>query len=555
MMADSPHLYARRGGWLQTLTMLVGLFVLLHTACSAEPPPAVESKPSGQAAEATQAFAPGLTWLNVSRPLTFGDLRGKVVILDFWTYGCINCIHVLADLKRLEKKYGDRLLVIGVHTPKFDNEKNLATLRHILLRYGIEHPVVNDVDSLLAARYGMRAWPTRVLIDPDGQVLGRVTGEGRYKLFDQTIQALLDKYPELVDPGPAPLKLEKEQLAGSLLAAPGKLAVSPRYVAISDSLHNRILLCDHQGWIERVFGGLEAGRKDGAAAQARFNNPQGLAFDAAGGLYVADTGNHLIRYIDLERARVETLAGNGRLERKHNGWFDARAVGLASPWGLAWRDGELYIAMAGSHQIWRYDAKTGKTGPFAGTGREGIDDGDRLQASFSQPSGLSIFGDWLYVADAEDSALRRIHLQQGRVETLVGSGLFDFGDRDGPLNKARLQHLLGVVAGSETRIYIADTYNHKLKLVDLDLGTVRTLLGDGIPGRGAGPNTPMRLNEPGGLARLDDRLLIADTNNDRIVAYGISGGEGSPWPVRKRQDPLRRRPSSPIGGPSSRTGP
>ncbi|MEN8166770.1 MAG: thioredoxin-like domain-containing protein [Pseudomonadota bacterium] len=469
-----------------------------------------------------------MPWLNVEKPLTFDDLHGKVVILDFWTYGCINCIHVLADLKRLEEKYGHQLLVIGVHTPKFDNEKNLDTLRHIVVRYGVDHPVVNDVDSILATKYGMRAWPTRVLIDPAGTVLGRVTGEGRYDLFEEAVSQLLEDHAAILDPTPVPLKLEREQLAPSLLAAPGKIAASGQHVAISDTMNHRVILLDHTGKIGRIFGGEDAGNSDGAADSARFDSPQGLVFGKQG-LYVADTGNHLIRYIDLKSFKVSTVVGNGTLERPRRGEFDALAVGLASPWGLSLQDNFLYIAMAGSHQIWRYDTRSERIEPYAGSGREGIADGDLKAATFSQPSGLSIIDEWLYVADAEDSAVRRIHLEQGKVETVVGTGLFDFGDRDGPFDQALLQHVLGIAAYRPERIFIADTYNHKLKSVDLRKGTVSTVIGTGQPGLFDLKRGLLQLNEPGGLTLVGEQLLIADTNNHRIIRYDPKSGRASEW--------------------------
>lgn len=510
--------------------ILFFLFATTLSSCSADTPPDENHHEKKNAiSESAREFAPGLPWLNVERPLTFADLHGKVVILDFWTYGCINCIHVLADLKRLEEKYGHRLLVIGVHTPKFDNEKNLETVRNIVVRYGIDHPVVNDVDSMLATKYGMRAWPTRVLIDPAGTVLGRVTGEGRYDLFDATISKLLEDHAATLDATPIPLKLEREQLVVSFLAAPGKIAASDQYVAISDTLHHRVILLDHQAKVLRIFGGKEAGNRDGSEDTARFNSPQGLAFGEQG-LYVADTANHLIRYIDLEKFTVSTLAGNGLLERHRGGEFDARDVGLASPWGLALQHDFLYIAMAGSHQIWRYDSRSERIKTYAGSGKEGIDDGALTTATFSQPSGLSIQDEWLYVADAEDSAIRRIHLRNEQVETIIGTGLFDFGDRDGEFAQAKLQHVLGVVLQGKDRLYIADTYNHKLKSVDLLQGTVSTLLGNGSPGKGSAERG-FQLNEPGGLALLGKQLLIADTNNHRILAYDVESGSVVNWPI------------------------
>lgn len=489
--------------WLAALLLLLSL----HTtrASDSANPPAPE-------------FKAGLSWLNVSRPLSMKELRGKAVLLDFWTYGCINCMHVIPDLKRLEAKYGGKLAVIGVHTPKFDNEKNLDTLRSIVVRYGLEHPVVNDVDFTLARQYGMRAWPTQVLIAPDGGIVGGVTGEGNYRVLDQAIGEQLTKHAKLIDAKPLPLAMEKSKSSGGLLAAPGKVAASGQFVAIADTLHHRVVLADHGGKIVQVYGGKDSGLRDGKAGEARFFAPQGLSF-GNGGLYVADTGNHTVRFIDLSKHSVTTVAGNGRLERLRGGEFPATQHGLASPWDVAYRDGQLYIAMAGAHQIWKLDVKDGKLSNFAGSGREALDDGPLATAAFSQPSGLSFSGDSLYVADAEDSAVRRIDLRHGKVETLVGSGLFDFGDRDGGWESARIQHVLGVAALDEKRLLIADTYNHKLKLLDLEKRTIKTLAGNGKPGSGGG------LNEPGGLAVWDGLVLVADTNNNRILTYSIKSGK------------------------------
>lgn len=501
--------------------MLFLLVLLSATGCSSDTADQDGSDiAQGSPYDKSAEFAPGLPWLNVARPLTFGDMLGKVVILDFWTYGCINCIHVLADLKKLEEKFGDQLLVIGVHTPKFDNEKNLDTLRNIVVRYGIDHPVVNDVDSLLAGFYGMRAWPTRVFIDPAGDVLGRVTGEGRYQLIDNKISELLEQHKSILNPVPVPIKLERDRVKPTLLAAPGKIAVSDLYLAVSDTLHNRILIADHRGQTRYIVGNKETGSDDGDFSEARFDMPQGLAF-TDNGIYVADTGNHTIRYIDLVDKKVTTVAGNGTLERKRSGRFAATSIGLASPWALALKDDQLYIAMAGSHQIWVYNTTTKKIERFAGSGFEGIDDGDVGQATFSQPSGLSLFGDWLYIADAEASAVRRLDLKDKVVETLIGKGLFDFGDRDGRLQEAKLQHVLGIAVIDDSSVILADTYNHKIKMVDLGKDSVSSLLGDGRPGLLSSIDGEFQLNEPGGLALHNDTLFIADTNNNRILVYEL----------------------------------
>lgn len=495
---------------------LVALLVLAGSTASAgeaDNPPAPE-------------FKDNLPWLNVSRPLSMKALRGKVVLLDFWTYGCINCMHVIPDLKKLEAKYGNKLAVVSVHSPKFDNEKNLATLRSIVVRYGLEHPVVNDVDFSLWNRYGLRAWPTLVLIDPAGSVVGMISGEGHYALLDKAIGDLLGKFAGRFDETPLPIALERDKRGKSLLAAPGKIASDGKLVAIADTLNQRIVLADANGKLLRSFGDGVAGLKDGKSNEARFSAPLGVTF-GNGGIYVADTGNHVIRFIDLTNGTVTSVAGNGEMERPAGREYPATRVGLSSPWDVLFHDGQLYIALGGSHQLWRLDVKSARLYWLAGSGHEELADGNPSQAAFAQPSGLALFDGKLYVADAEVSALRRVDLKSGKVDTLAGKGLFDFGDRDGEIRSARLQHPLAVAALDGRRLLVADTYNHKLKLYDGEARTLTSLAGSGKPGSG------MELNEPGGLAVLGDAVLVADTNNNRIVRYDLKSRKLTEWTIRE----------------------
>ncbi len=506
------------------IAYLIRLLILLGCLCSQ----VVVAEKDKRVPFPLFEFHQNMPWLNVSRPLSMDELRGKVVILDFWTYGCINCIHVLEDLKKLEQKYRPYLAVIGVHTPKFDREKELKALRQIVVRYDVEHPVLNDVEYLVARHYGMRAWPTQVVIDPRGEPLGKVTGEGNLDILDKAIAGLLEKYQEELSDAPLPLALEKEKFQRSLLAAPGKLAVSKNYVAISDTLHHRIILADRYGKILRIFGGLEPGANDGAAKDARFSSPQGIVIGEEQKIFVADTGNHLIRELNIESGLVKTIAGDGSLNQPRHGRFSALEVGLRSPWALALQERQLYIAMAGSHQIWRLNLSIGELSDYAGSGREGLKDGALPVSQFSQPSGLSIGGHWLYVADAEDSAVRRIHLQDEFVETLTGKGLFDFGDKDGDFADAELQHVLGISAIDDKKVVIADTYNHKLKLLDLQKRTVSTLRHGKAPEIDGG-DSMITMSEPGGLAAYKDLILVADTNNNRILQYDLKTNILKEW--------------------------
>ena len=448
-------------------------------------------------------------WLNVAAPISLAQLRGKVVLLDFWTYGCVNCIHVLRDLKALEERFPDELVVIGVHSPKFPNERSSDNLKRILVRYEIEHPVANDANHVLWRRYGVQAWPTRVIIDPAGHLVGTAMGEGNLEGFVTAIRAVSRVFAEHINRTRLPLQLERDRHVDRPLLYPGKVlahAASDR-LFIADSNHNRIVVASLAGEaIETIGSGLQ-GEGDGIFAQARFNRPQGLAVDAStslgtGGpiLYVADTGNNQIRAVDFEMRAVHTL----------------EVSNLKSPWDLALKTGILLVAMAGPHQLWVIDLLHDRAYPYAGTGEEARRDGAVNDAAFAQPSGLAIDGNTLYVADAESNTIRSVALPpQNTVTTLAGGDLFEFGDRDGTGDAARLQHPLGV-AVHDRRVIIADTYNHKIKMLDAASGQVTTIAGTGAPGHADGAASSAQFNEPGGVSVAGDTLFVADTNNHVI---------------------------------------
>jgi thiol-disulfide isomerase/thioredoxin/sugar lactone lactonase YvrE len=503
-----------------------------------------------------------VAWLNVDRPLSLNALRGKVVLLDFWTYGCINCIHILPDLKRLEAKYARELVVIGVHSPKFDNERSTENLRHIIRRYEIPHPVANDADFRIWRAYTVRAWPSQVLIDPAGYIVGAASGEGHAEAFDRAIGAVIQVFDERkeLDRRPLPLVLEPSAApaspgalsasASTTLKFPGKLLADPagRRLFIADSNHHRVLICALPGTaastsapasvsaagelrVIAVAGSGDAGRADGAFDAATFNRPQGLAL-VGETLFVADTENHLVRALDLEARTVRTVAGNGAQSRWSDDGGAAATTSLNSPWDLEPYDGRLlFIAMAGPHQIWMLDITRGLIWPYAGSGQEARVDGMVDDAAFAQPSGITIAtgagaaaGDVMYVADAESNIIRAIDLPpKNIVRTLAGGDLFDFGDIDGTGDAVRLQHPLGVQA-HRGLVYIADTYNHRLKTLDPRTGEVRTLAGDGRPGHEDGPAAKARFYEPGGLTATGDHLLVADTNNHAIRQVHIPSG-------------------------------
>jgi DNA-binding beta-propeller fold protein YncE len=481
----------------------------------------------------------GRGWLNTDRPLTLAGLRGKVVLLDFWTYGCVNCMHVIPDLKRLEEKYPKELVVIGVHSAKFENEKETENIRRIILRYGLEHPVVNDADFRIWNAYAVRAWPTLVVIDPAGYVVGYASGEGNYDVLDKAVAELIDDARKrgTLDERPLKFALERAKTGDLPLAFPGKVLADEKgdRLFISDSNHNRVVVTKLDGTLLYAVGSGARGRADGDFARATFDGPQGLALDGDT-LYVADTRNHLIRRVDLKARTVETLAGTGEQLRDYRVRLDTLTnVPLSSPWDLHLQGGTLYVAMAGPHQIWQVDLKTRRPSVFAGSGREARLDGPRDEAGFAQPSGLAGDGRTLYVADSESNIIRAVGTGAGgEVQTLAGGDLFEFGDRDGVGDDVRLQHPLGL-ALHEGRLFIADTYNHKLKVLDPKTHKVSTFAGTGKAGQtdGARPE----FYEPGGISVARGKLYVADTNNHAVRVVDLATKQTSTLVIRGLEPP------------------
>ena len=478
-------------------------------------------------------FPAGLDWLNVPQPLSMTDLRGKVVLLDFWTYGCINCIHVIPDLKRLEAEFADELVVIGVHSAKFANEGETENIRYIVKRYGVEHPVVNDRNFAIWQVYGVRAWPTFMLIDPQGKVLGYYSGEGVYEAMQPAIAGMIAEFDAqgMIDRTPLRLTPELDRRAPSLLSFPSKVLADSRggRLFIADTSHNRVIVADLATYaVQQVIGSGAAALRDGSFTEAAFNWVHGMSLSADGEtLYVADTGNHAVRAVDLRAGTVRTLAGTGAQNRDWGARLRGgagRQTALNSPWDVFYREGILYIAMAGPHQLWALDLASGQVAPFVGSGREGVVDGALLESELAQPSGIVGVGDVLYFADAESSAIRKVDLTAGRVKTIVGTGLFDFGDVDGVGDAVRLQHALGLTIGADGKLYVADTYNHKIKVIDPLTRESRTLFGGGAGLRDG--NTP-QFWEPGGISYADGKLYVADTNNDAIRVVDLAAGSVS----------------------------
>ncbi|MEA5583166.1 thioredoxin-like domain-containing protein [Nodularia harveyana UHCC-0300] len=461
------------------------------------------------------------TWLNTDQPLSLKALKGRVVILDFWTYCCINCLHILPDLKYLEQKYQDSLTIIGVHSAKFNNEKEIENIRQAILRHDIEHPVIVDRDFRVWEEYAVRAWPTFMIIDPEGYVIGYLSGEGKRDTLDELIQQLISQHQEkgTINFREISLKLEKQRQPITPLAFPGKVLATASGLFIADSGHHRIVMSSYEGEILHLIGTGKSGLTDGAFHEAQFFAPQGMAFDQENQiLYVADTENHTLRQVDLKGQTVKTIAGTG--EQSHNIRPHGGAgleTPLNSPWDVVQWGKTLFIVMAGSHQIWQMNLESSMVKTYAGNSAEACIDGLLTESAFAQPSGITSNGQELYIADSEVSSIRGVGLiEPQQVRTICGSGeLFGFGDVDGQVENVRLQHCLGVEY-AENYLWVADTYNHKIKLISPNTGNCQTILGDGSAGlkNGQGQNT--HFFEPSGLSVMGNYLYISDTNNHAI---------------------------------------
>ncbi|MFW0181809.1 NHL domain-containing thioredoxin family protein [Rothia sp. P5766] len=449
----------------------------------------------------------GRGWLNTGdQELSLEKLRGKIVILDFWTFCCMNCLHVLDELRPLEEKYSDVLVTIGVHSPKFEHEADPQALAAAVDRYDITHPVLDDPNLETWAAYTARAWPTLVVIDPEGYIIAHLSGEGHVQGLTCLVEELVQTHDlqGTLHRGDGPyVPRPKAQgtfaFPGKALALPADLAGVDGTYLVTDTAHHRLV---HLGAdLETplaTFGGTEKGYADGNAATARFNEPQGLALvpehlrqELAADVLIADSVNHRIRGLQLATGEVTTLAGSGtqrlidgQSARQDPNYIatgaDPLTVALSSPWDLVYSRAAraFLIAMAGTHQIFSYNPETGQLDVFAGTGAEGLKDGAAADSWFAQSSGIIESADGsIWVADSETSALRHITFNgaEATVSTAIGIGLFDFGFVDGPHPQARLQHCLGLTELADGSIAIADTYNGAIRRFDPASGELGTL--------------------------------------------------------------------------------
>ena len=451
----------------------------------------------------------GRGWLNTDRALTLADLRGRFVLLDFWAFCCINCLHVLDELRPVEEKYDGELVVVGVHSPKFVHEADPEALRAAVERYQVAHPVLDDPELVTWQAYTARAWPTLVLVDPEGYVVAQYAGEGHAHAIDALLAELRPSYVDrgTLQPGDSPY-VEPEPRSGDL-RFPAKAVRLPAgtFVVADAGHHSLVELAQDAETVVRRLGTGERGLVNGGA-EAPFNEPNGLcllpdevAAEVGYDVVVADTVNHALRGVVLQTGEVTTLAGDGRQLMQG----DPRPGALSSPWDVTWWRGRVWVAMAGVHQLWTFDPRTRAMEPAGGTMNEGLLDGPLAEAWFAQTSGLAAAGDRLWLADSETSSVR--YVQDGAVHTVVGTGLFDFGFQDGQVERALLQHPLGVTALPDGSVAVCDTYN----------GAVRRIANGVVTTLATG------LAEPSGAVVDGDHLVVVESAAHRLTRVSLAG--------------------------------
>ena len=485
----------------------------------------------------------GRGWLNTGgAELNLEKLRGKIVLLDFWTFCCINCLHVLDELRPLEEQYKDVLVTVGVHSPKFEHEADPVALAAAVERYDIHHPVLDDPELLTWQAYSARAWPTLVVVDPEGYIVAHLSGEGH-------AAGLASLIPELVAAHEAKGTLHRgngpyvaPEPVSRDLRFPGKvLPLENGNFLVSDTGHHRLVETGPDlTTVIRTIGSGTKGILDGQGAQAQFNEPQGLALLPAElaiavgyNVVVADSVNHRLRGVNLATGEVRTVAGNGiqrlleagparvsehgeSISESYLG-TEPLEVSLSSPWDVAYSSvlKTVVIAMAGTHQIFDFEPASGAVTVVAGNGLEGLLDGPAEQAWFAQPSGVTEDAKGnIWVADSETSALRILKFSDDgavTVQTMIGEGLFDFGFRDGDASQARLQHPLGIAVLPDGSVAVADTYNGAVRRYDPVTKTVSTLA------RGLAEPSDVLLDESGDVPL----LIVVEANKHQLIRLPV----------------------------------
>lgn len=471
-------------------------------------------------------------WLNSSRKIESSDLKNRVILLDFWSYACVNCLNMIPEIKKLETEFGNRLTVIGVHSGKFNNEKNDESIKKAIIKNDVSHLVVNDSEFKIWNGFKISSWPTFVLIDAKGRVVKKYDGKISAEDLRKDIKKLISKYKYRLNNERLPIVLEKNRVVDYILKFPGEIIFAQNFsykninkanvLIIANTGKNKILVTNLNGNILLEIGSGDVGFDDGDFYSASFNSPRGLLFKN-NNLYIADTSNHALRKINFTDGKVSTLIGNGKRGEVVKQSDRADKISLSSPFDLAFfpDKNNIVISNSGTNQLLKYNTSSNTVTPFAGNGSKGLINGAYPNNSLAQPSGLSSYGEQLYFVDAESSSLRSIS-KSGVVKTLIGNGLSEFGYKGGKKDEALMQHPVGIIA-FDKEIYIADTHNHAIRRYNIKTGELSTYSG-GERGDNINGGKRTQYDEPEAITYFADRFYIVDSNNNRIVEIAKNNG-------------------------------
>lgn len=464
-------------------------------------------------------FPPGIDWLNTTEPLRMAQLLGRVTALAFVNVGSAWSSQTLIDLNHLRNRHPDHLHVVAVHVPRFEHEREPRRVARALGRHRFQFPVGHDADWVLWQQHGIEAWPTVVLIDAEGHVRERFVGDGQLREIDSAISRLQSEAtPRSLNVGRIEMRRGGEPRLP--LRYPVGLALSGGFLYVADSGHHRVLECDLNGRVLRQFGSGGSGFIDGPMELAAFNRPHGLCIERDI-LYVADTGNHAVRRIQLRGGDIDTVVGAGRPGTPAEGPVgDPRMVALDQPRAVAVAAGSLYIASAGDNRIWRFDLGAPAIGLVAGSGRLAVADGAKAEAAFAEPVSLAAVQQLVYVCDAAGSAIRSANVRSGQVGTLVGQDAWTHGKADGARAEALLQQPQAIALDPDSPVlWIADSGNDCLRALRLGGGELTTA------------TLPQRLHAPGGLAVAGGIVWIADTDAHAVLRHDPRDGSLKHVPI------------------------
>jgi len=471
-------------------------------------------------------------WYNVAKAPSGDDLKDRVILFDFWNYSCVSCIQSFPEIKKLKERFGNKLVVISVHSSIYDNEKDDNSVKKAVLKYDITNPVVNDADLKIFNEFEVKAFPTYVIVGPNGREYKRYEGSNSFSDIKSSIKKLVKKYKFSLNREFLPMRLEKYHTIGNVLSFPSKIAYAKNFsynsrnlpvIFISNLGQNNIIVSSLSGEIIETIGATSDYMIDGSFEQASFKFPQGLVFNN-NKLYVADSGNNAIRVVDFKEKKVSTLIGDGVRGGVFSNKDNVENIRLSTPLDLELSSDKknIIIANSGTNQILSYNLKKKDIVVLAGNGKKGIDDGNYPNNSLAQTSDLEFYKGKLYFVDSASSSLRVMD-KKGKVSTLIGKKSLDFGNKNGSKKEALMQNPLALSV-DETGIYILDSFNHQLKKYSFQSKKISSLVGK-KKGDDVGSKSNTSFNEPSGLVSILGKFYVVDSNNNRILSvsrYNLS---------------------------------